>query len=69
MNDNLRRYLSVREVAARAGVSTGLVYGWVSSGRLPYYRLGGKGRRGKIAIDGADLDAFSDRVPGRGGET
>jgi len=58
MSDNSRRFLSVREAAARAGVSEGLVYGWVSSGRLASYRLGGHRRRGKIAIACADLDTF-----------
>jgi excisionase family DNA binding protein len=50
--------LSIKQAAARAGVSAALVYGWVGDGLVPYYRLGGKGRRGKILIDDADLDAF-----------
>lgn len=50
--------LSVRQAAARAGVCPSLVYGWVASGELPHFRLGAKGRRGKVAIAEADLDAF-----------
>ena len=49
--------LSVKTAAARAGVSAALVYGWVASGLLAHYRLGANGRRGKIGISEADLDA------------
>lgn len=50
--------LSVRQVAERLGVSPSIVYGWVASGELSHFRLGAKGRRGKVAIAEADLDAF-----------
>lgn len=50
--------LTVREAAGRTGVSDGLVRAWVKAGELPHYRLGAKGRRGKIAIATDDLDAF-----------
>jgi excisionase family DNA binding protein len=58
MNDAQRIHLSVREAAARAGVSEGLVYSWIGTGMLSCYRLGAKGKRGKIVIAVADLDAF-----------
>lgn len=50
--------LTVKQAAERANVSTALVYQWCNERRLPHYRLGGKGRRGKLLIDPADLDAF-----------
>lgn len=50
--------LSVRQAAEKAGVCPSLVYGWVANGELPHFRLGAKGRRGKVAIAEADLDAF-----------
>jgi excisionase family DNA binding protein len=58
VSDIQKIHLSVAEAAARAGVSKGLVYGWIESGMLSCYRLGAKGRRGKILIAIADLDAF-----------
>lgn len=50
--------LTVKQAAERALVSESLVYQWVSERRLAHYRLGGKGKRGKIGIDPRDLDAF-----------
>ena len=50
--------MTVREAAKRAGVSPALIYQWCQEHRLPHYRLGGRGRRGKITIEPADLDAF-----------
>jgi excisionase family DNA binding protein len=52
------RKLTVKQAAERAGVSPALVYRWCQEQRLVHYRLGGQGRRGKILIDPADLDAF-----------
>ena len=52
------RLLNVSQVAERAGVSGGLVRAWVRGGELAHYRLGKKGRRGRIAIDPADLERF-----------
>ncbi|MBL8795248.1 MAG: helix-turn-helix domain-containing protein [Planctomycetia bacterium] len=34
------------------------VYLWVEQRQLPHYRLGGKGRRGRIVVDEADFAAF-----------
>jgi excisionase family DNA binding protein len=59
--------LSIKQAAERAGVCSSIVYGWVSESLVPVYRLGGKGRRGKILIEASDLDAYleSCRVPAR----
>ena len=50
--------LTPKQVAARVGVSDSLVYDWCAQGLLKHYRFGGKGRRGCIRIEEADLDAF-----------
>jgi excisionase family DNA binding protein len=50
--------VTVNQAAEHAEVSPALVYGWVSSGMLPHYRLGAKGRRGKISIKESDLEAL-----------
>jgi len=50
--------LTVRQVAELATVSVAMVYGWCQSGLLPHLRLGGKGRRGCIRVEEADLQAF-----------
>jgi hypothetical protein len=50
--------LSVRQAAEKACVCPSIVYGWIAGGELPHFRLGANGRRGKIAIAEADLDAF-----------
>ncbi len=50
--------LSVKQAAARAAVSTGLVYEWIAAGALAHYRLGRPGRRGAIRIAEDDLLAF-----------
>ncbi len=48
--------LTVKQAAERACVSEGLIRGWVAAGQLPHFRLGAKGKRGKIIIDETDLD-------------
>lgn len=53
-----RTWLSVQETAERLGVSPSLVYQWCQERTLPHLRLGTAGRRGKIRIDEADVDAF-----------
>ena len=50
--------LTPRQAAARVPVSISLVYQWCEQGLLPHYRLGGRGRRGKILIEETDLTAF-----------
>jgi excisionase family DNA binding protein len=43
--------LTVKEAAALAPTSPSLVYQWVAERRFPVYRIGAKGKRGKIVID------------------
>jgi len=50
--------LKPKQAAERAGVSVSLIYQWCDERRLPHYRLGGRGRRGRIMIDTRDLDDF-----------
>jgi excisionase family DNA binding protein len=50
--------LTVKQAAARLRVSPSLVYSWCEDHLLPHYRMGGKGRRGKILIEEAALDTF-----------
>jgi excisionase family DNA binding protein len=58
--------LTVAECAKRAGVSESLVYAWLRDRLLVFYRFGRPGKRGKILVAQADLDAFleSCRVDG-----
>lgn len=50
--------LTPKQVADRVGVSDSLVYEWCGQNLLKHYRFGGKGKRGCIRIEEADLDAF-----------
>lgn len=50
--------LTVKQVSERLRVSPSLVYSWCEDRILPHYRMGGKGKRGKILIEEAALDAF-----------
>lgn len=50
--------LTVKQVATRLRISDSLVYSWCEDHMLPHYRMGGKGKRGKILIEEAVLDAF-----------
>jgi excisionase family DNA binding protein len=50
--------LTVKQVAERLRISASLVYSWCEDQILPHYRMGGKGKRGKILIEEAALDAF-----------
>jgi excisionase family DNA binding protein len=66
------KMLTVKQAAERASVSPALVYQWCEERRLIHYRVGGKGKRGKLLIDAADLDNFMESlrvetgdVPGR----
>jgi excisionase family DNA binding protein len=53
-----KNLLSPEEAAIRVGISRSLVYRLCQERRLVHYRVGGKGRRGKILIDPDDLDAY-----------
>jgi excisionase family DNA binding protein len=50
--------MTVKQVATKLRVSASLVYGWCEDHLLPHYRMGGKGKRGKILIEEAVLDCF-----------
>lgn len=50
--------LTVKQVAERLRISASLVYSWCEDQILPHYRMGGKGKRGKILIEEVALDAF-----------
>ena len=54
--------LTVKKAADKIGVSASLVYSWCTTKRLRHYRVGDIGKRGKILIDEADLDAFLDSL-------
>lgn len=56
--DTEPKWLSPKAAAERSCVSLSLVYRWCTDGSLPHLRVGGKGRRGKILIAPADLDAL-----------
>ena len=66
--------MTVKQTAEMKGVSAQLIYLWCEEQRLAHYRLGGRGRRGRILIDPADFDAFlktlrvAPRPPGDEGE-
>jgi excisionase family DNA binding protein len=59
--------LTVKQVAERLRISASLVYSWCEDQILPHYRMGGKGKRGKILIEEPALDAFlqSRKVDGK----
>ena len=59
--------LTVKEVSERLRVSVSLVYSLCEDHLLPHYRMGGKGKRGKILIEESVLDAFlqSRKVEGK----
>jgi len=48
--------LTIRQAALKACVCESVVRGWVRDGRLAHYRLGGRGKAGKILIAAEDLD-------------
>ncbi len=50
--------LTPKQAAHAAGVSLSLIYEWCDERRLPHYRLGGRGKRGKILIALDDLQRF-----------
>ena len=50
--------LTPKHAAERAGVSLALIYQWCEERRLPHFRCGGLGKRGRILIDESDLAEF-----------
>jgi len=53
-----QKKITVKEAAKTIGVSASLIYSWCHERRLKHFRVGSKGRRGKILIDPGDLEAF-----------
>lgn len=50
--------LTIKRAAEVAQVSKALLYQLCHENRIPHYRVGGDGRRGRILIDENDLHAF-----------
>ncbi len=51
--------LTPKQAATLVGVSVSLIYKWTTQERrLPHFRLGGSGFRGRIVVERADLLAF-----------
>ena len=50
--------LTIQQAAERLGVSDSLLYELCSTGLLPHYRMGRKGKRGRLLIEEADLSTF-----------
>ncbi len=50
--------LTPAQAAERVGISVSLIYQLCAERRLPHFRIGGDGRRGKLLIDEADLESF-----------
>jgi excisionase family DNA binding protein len=59
--------LTPAEIAKQYRVSPSLVYEWCRIGGLKHYRFGRPGKRGKVLVEEADLQAFlaERRVEGR----
>jgi excisionase family DNA binding protein len=50
--------LTPKQAAEKARVSLSLIYQWCQDRALVHYRFGRKGKRGRIRIEDADLEAF-----------
>ncbi len=50
--------LSPREAAMRLGISLSLVYQLCKDGQLEHYRLGSRGKRGRIRIALSEVERF-----------
>lgn len=50
--------MTVKEAARELEVSASLIYELVADGRLRHYRIGARGRRGKIIIPEDAIAAF-----------
>ena len=53
--------MTVKQAMQKTGISQSLLYALCGEGRLPHYRIGTGGRRGKVMIDEDDLSAFLSR--------
>ncbi len=62
--------LSAKQAAKVAGVSLSMIYQWTTiEKRLPHFRMGGKGKRGKLVIESDDLDVFLATLKVEGGDS
>lgn len=50
--------LTPKQAAERTGVSVSLIYQWCKEGLIEHFRLGAKGKRGKVLIDPDELARF-----------
>lgn len=50
--------LTPKQAAEQTGVSVSLVYQWCKEGLIEHFRLGAKGKRGKLLIDPDGLSRF-----------
>lgn len=50
--------MNVRDAAKKLEISESLCYQLVDECRLPHFRIGAKGRRGKIVIREKDIETF-----------
>lgn len=50
--------VTIKQAAEQSGMSTSLLYQLCAVRRLPHFRLGREGKRGKILIEECDLEAF-----------
>lgn len=50
--------LKVQQVAERLGVSVSLVYQLCADGVMTHFRMGGKGKRGRVMVEESDLQLF-----------
>jgi excisionase family DNA binding protein len=48
-----QRLLNVNEAAERLGITSGTLYHWVSKGKVPYTKIGGK-----LLFRESDIDNF-----------
>lgn len=52
------KLLTPAEAAEKAGISQSLICQLCDERRIAHYRVGGKGKRGKILISASDLNRF-----------
>ena len=52
------RLLSPKQVSKLYPLSVSLIYQLIEERRLPHYRLGGKGHRGKLLLSPRDIERF-----------
>ncbi len=56
--------ITAKQAAIRAGVSLSLIYLWCDQRLLPHFRVGSKGKRGRILIEDSEAGRFPRRDAG-----